>query len=133
MTRPEVLALAGHPAEFHRGDSLANAEIWINGRVTFWFHGEFLERIGVYYILNYLANDAIRYDSNFPESSTGLDEVCIFMRNTGISYSESQGSGANLEVITEGGVQIVADRDGNITSMIVPKVSYPAKRTSRSA
>ncbi len=127
MSKPEVLDLSGHPADFRRGDSLADAEIWVNGRVTFWFHGETLERIGVYYILKYPVNDAIQYDPMFPESETPLEELCIFMRGTGISFSADHGTGAHREVITDSGVQIIADRNGNVTSIIVPKVE-PRRR-----
>lgn len=116
MTRAAVLARAGHPAEFHRGATLEEAESWINGKVTFWFEGQTLARIGVYYVLDYLVNNAIGYDAAFPEKGATVASLRAFMERHAIGFREARGP----SLVTSNGVAIFAGHADELLSMVVP-------------
>jgi hypothetical protein len=131
MTREEVLALAGEPAKFARGNSMLNAGAWVNGKVTFWFTESALERIGVYYAVEYPANKSISYDALFPEHGATLAGLSRFMRENEIVYSVDEGHIRHRVLVTKAGVQISAGSDDVIDSIVYPAVEIP-KRRSRS-
>ena len=128
MTREEVLAAAGLPAEFHRGETAEVASVWVNGRVTFWFDGDRLDQIGVYYVLSYPSNPAIQFDANFPERAPELDTLKAFMRDAGIAFSHDA-----QETLTAGGVQINANPSCPVHSMIIPARSLGRREPRRGA
>lgn len=117
MTKAEVLEAAGLPAEFHDGRTLEEAAIWINGRTTFWFEGDRLARIGVYFLLTYLSNPAIRYDPAFPAHAVPIDELRTFMRRAGMEVRQDDG-----HLITPGGVALAFDSKGLVHSLVTPPV-----------
>jgi hypothetical protein len=130
MTKAEVLSAAGMPAEFHRGETLDDSEVWINGRVTFWFDGDRLDRIGIYFILEYLSNQAIQYDADFPARGPELCALKDFMEAAGISFRAESTS-----IITAGGVELNANPASSVHSMVVPPLPIrrgrSAHRTTR--
>jgi len=125
MTRAEILALAGEPAVFARGESMQDAEIWINGKVTFWFAASSLEHIGVYYVLEYPSNQNISYDASFPErETTTLRQLCNFMSKNGVEYATDESHTRHTVLITKGGVQITAQGlDKVLNSIVFPAVA----------
>lgn len=121
MTKSDVQALSGLPAEFHRGKTLDEAEIWINGKVTFWFNGEALERIGVYYILEYSENSAIEYGSEFPERNTCIQTLREFMHKNEIDFIEQP----DASLLTSIGTSMHASSDGKLLSIVYPHLLSP--------
>jgi hypothetical protein len=128
MTKQEVLALAGEPAEFGRGDSIQSAEVWVNGKTTFWFVGSRLDRVGVYYVLEYPSNGNLKYDASFPESGARLESLRTFMQKNGIEFSEEFNSSPHQVLVTKAGVQVNAGRDGLLNSIVFPAVAMPRRR-----
>jgi hypothetical protein len=130
MKKEEILALAGEPAEFARGDSMHDAEIWINGKVTFWFSASELERIGVYYVLEYPSNRNISYDTSFPErGTTTLQHLCNFMSENEIGYTIDESHTRHRVLITNAGVQITAGGyDDVLDSIVFPAVELARRR-----
>ncbi|MEK8032792.1 hypothetical protein AACH06_18380 [Ideonella sp. DXS29W] len=126
MAKSEVLNAAGLPAEFGRGESLGDAAVWINGRTTFWFSGSTLERIGIYFVLEYLSNPAIEYDPDFPDRSVPKGMLEDYMRRFGIDFVVEAES-----ITTSGGVSIGFSGDGMVCSMVVPPVPMPRGRRRR--
>lgn len=128
MTREEVLVLAGEPAEFGRGDSMQGAEVWVNGKATFWFSGSKLDRVGVYYVLEYPSNANITYDASFPEAGATLESLRTFMRENEIEFSEEGDSSPHQVLVTKVGVQVNAGRNDLLNSIVFPAVAMPKRR-----
>ena len=125
MIKAEVLSAAGVPAEFHRGETLDDAEVWINGKVTFWFDADRLNRIGIYFGQEYLSNQAIQYDAEFPAHRPQIGALKAIMEIAGISFHEEASS-----IITAGGVAINANAAGSIHSIVVPPVPFPRAKSA---
>jgi hypothetical protein len=122
--RSDVKRVAGTPAEFGRGESLDEAEVWINGPVTFWFDKSFVERIGVYFTLDYLRNDAIAFDADFPKRGDRIDQILDFMERRAIGFDLRDEA-----VLTSGNVEILWSRvDRIVTSLITPPVATGRRR-----
>ncbi|MFZ6679723.1 hypothetical protein [Undibacterium sp. Tian12W] len=119
MNKTEVLALAGPPAVFGDGTCLEDAACWINGICTFWFSGATLERIGIYFTLDYASNNAIQYDSDFPRHRCQYREATQYMEREKILFSHDVKKRA---IISGGGVYIYYRNDGEISSMVFPAV-----------
>jgi hypothetical protein len=128
MTKEEVLALAGEPADFGRGESMQSAEVWLNGKTTFWFSGSKLQRVGVYYVLEYPSNGNLAYDASFPEAGATLKSLCTFMRENQIEFSEEGESSLHQVLVTQAGVQLNAGRDGLLNSIVFPAVAMPGRQ-----
>ena len=122
-SKDDVRRIAGIPADFGRGDSLDDAEIWLNGALTFWFAGSTLERIGVYFTIEYPQNQTIDFDSEFPRRGDSVDKVIDFMVSHGIAFEELNGC-----LLTAGNVEIRwSKRDRTLTSLVTPPVPFPPK------
>lgn len=128
MHRTEVLAVAGEPSEFHRGSSPDEAELWINGRTTFWFSGPILKRVGVYYTLEYSTNDLIQYGPEFPDRGAHVDPLLEFMQRENISYAASHDSRG---LVTSANVEIVTGHQGLLNSIICPALEIPPYQRRR--
>jgi hypothetical protein len=116
--RTDVKRIAGTPADFSRGESLEDAEVWINGPITFWFNKSRVERIGVYFILDYPRNEAIAFDADFPRRGDRIDQIVEFMERSAIRFDKREGS-----VLTSGNVEILWSKtDRTITSLVAPSM-----------
>jgi hypothetical protein len=119
MSKKEVLTLAGPPAVFGDGTCFEDAACWINGICTFWFSGATLERIGIYFTLDYASNNAIQYDSDFPHHRCQYREMMHIMEREKILFNHDV---KERTIISGGGVYIYYRRDGEIISMVCPAV-----------
>jgi hypothetical protein len=124
-SRDEVKRLAGIPADFGRGESLDDAELWLNGPVTFWFQGAHVERIGVYFTLDYPRNDAIAFDAEFPRRGDSIDRMTDLLERRGIGFERREDG----SLLTSGNVAIHwYTPDRRITSLVVPPVPPRGRR-----
>lgn len=127
MDKNQILARAGYPAL--SGSCCGTVSLmdphssWINGKTTFWFSAGRLERIGVYYLLDYPFNNAIAYDAQFPERGADKAWLQSFMQEHDIGFGpEPDAFRSSCEnIVTAGGVQVIVS-DGNVSSLAYPAV-----------
>ena len=126
MSREECRSLFGEPAEFHRGDDLMNASIWINGIVTLWFETGVLNRIGLYFILDYEKNDNIELNGYFPNRVTKISELVNYMEKSKVIFSETIDKVMKKPILkTKYGVVISYSHDV-VNSIIYPEITKNA-------